>query len=63
MKEKIFRIAILLLSTIPACLAFGMTWIGLFESFGIMTFVFGSAVVIYCEYVYNTIKLFKGDSK
>lgn len=60
MKIKIFRILVLIASILPAMLAFGMTWIAMWEG-SYMALIFGSAVAIYCEYVYNTVKLFKGD--
>lgn len=57
-KYKTFRLAILLLSVIPAALAFGMLAVSLYELSGFMALFFGSTVVIYGEYVYNTFKLF-----
>jgi hypothetical protein len=58
-KYLIFRIIILILSLVPASMAFMLSWIGLFESFGIMSFMFGSASIIYAEYLYNTFKMIR----
>jgi len=57
MKNKIFRILILIVSIFPALLCLGMVFGGMQAlSFAVIPFI--AAMIIYFDYVYNTIKLF-----
>lgn len=57
-KHKVFRIAVLIASILPAALALGMLGAALFEGSLFMFLMFSAALIIYGEYIYNTFKLF-----
>lgn len=58
MKNKIFRVTVLISSLVPAALSLGMAAASIFEGSLFMFLMFSGALVIYGEYVYNTFKLF-----
>lgn len=59
MGYKIFRIVVLIAALIPGGMAASMAFLGMFESFGILSLMFGSAFYMYIEFAYNTVKLFQ----
>jgi uncharacterized membrane-anchored protein YitT (DUF2179 family) len=63
MKNKIFRILIIAMAFVPGLLALNLFLLGLFEIASGprtgMSLMFGACFFIYCEFVCNTINLFR----